>query len=95
MITSNLDSLNTTFLTRLVTLNGDSIKLGNDFDYLVVLNWARFIGRLNKELTLAYSKKLLHSDFGSKRIKVIYLNLDPNESWKEMGKIKISRKSQP
>ncbi len=64
------------------SIEGDDIRINSDeFDYLIILTWAKFIGKLNKTNTLTWSQKLTEITFEGKKIKVIYLNLDPREFW--------------
>lgn len=64
------------------SIEGDDIRINSDeFDYLIILTWAKFIGKLNKTNTLTWSQKLTEITFEGKKIKAIYLNLDPREFW--------------
>lgn len=64
------------------SIEGNDILINSDeFDYLIILTWAKFIGKLNKTNTLTWSQKLTEITFEGKKIKVIYLNLDPREFW--------------
>lgn len=64
----------------------DSSFSEKDFDYIVVITWAMFAGRLNERLFSADEATLENP---KARIKVIFLNVDMQESWKIPDRQKI------
>jgi hypothetical protein len=67
-------------LPSLVHLNGQSMVNGNpqDYDYIVLFTWAKFIGKINERL-FAINEAAKNNPNAS--IRVISLNVDMLDSW--------------
>ncbi len=76
------------FSKGLVFLSGskfpDSFSI--QFDYIVVITWGKFAGKLNQRLFDA--EKIETGDF-TKKIKLIFLNFDMQKSWNLTKKQKL------
>lgn len=71
---------------RLLGVSTDSAYSGKDFDYFIVITWAIFLGKLNERLFTADEAA---SENQKARIKVIFLNMDIQESWNIQDNQKI------
>lgn len=75
------DSLFTDRMNDLVPFSATSNKVINvgDYDYTIVLYWARFLGIMNKKHARNY-EQILHQNHGCK-IQYIKVSLDPRDFW--------------
>lgn len=71
-------------LTELITkytllLSENTEKIQDDSDYYLLINWAKFVGKKNKDHVLEWEK--LAKNNSKIKIKVIKLNMDFREGW--------------
>lgn len=62
-----------------VPISGTSPLMNDDSDFYLIINWAKFVGKKNKDHVLEW-EKLAQSNKKTK-IKVIKLNMDFREGW--------------
>lgn len=62
-----------------VPISGTSPMMNDDSDFYLIINWAKFVGKKNKDHVLEW-EKLAQSNKKTK-IKVIKLNMDFREGW--------------
>jgi hypothetical protein len=76
------DSLFTDRMNDLVPFSATTNKVINtgDYDYTIVLYWARFLGMMNKKHARNY-EQILQQNHGCK-IQYIKVSLDPRDFWK-------------
>lgn len=70
-------------IKELKDLQGNPLqeKLIDNYDYIVCIYWARYIGRLNKDHVAVWEENLNKQT--KCRIKVLKINLDIQKSWNE------------
>lgn len=64
--------------------NGNDLKFEEGYDVYVLITWAKFVGKLNKEKSFEWLDIIKKTDFDGLKVKYYLVNVDIQENWTDL-----------